>query len=55
MSFYIFFSSLGSQNLNPGFGREIIHKLLDPLKDLFPQKVKKGEIELGLNERLFKS
>jgi uncharacterized protein (DUF362 family) len=39
---------------DPGFGREIIRKLLDPLKGLFFQKVKKGEVDLEMNERLFR-
>ena len=39
---------------DPGFGREIVRKMLDPLKGLFFQKVEKGEVQLELNERLFK-
>ena len=42
------------QYKDPGFGREFTRKLLDPLKELFFQKVKKGEIDAELNEKLFK-
>jgi hypothetical protein len=42
------------QYKDPGFGREFTRKLLDPLKELFFQKVEKGEIDAELNERLFK-
>ena len=39
---------------DPGFGREFTRKLLGPLKELFFQKVEKGEIDPELNEKLFK-
>jgi len=42
------------QYKDPGFGREFTRKLLDPLKELFFQKVEKGEIDPELNEKLFK-
>ena len=39
---------------DPGFGREFTRKLIGPLKELFFQKVEKGEIDQELNEKLFK-
>ncbi len=39
---------------DPGFGREFMRKLADPLKDLFFQTVKKGEINAELSERLYR-
>jgi uncharacterized protein (DUF362 family) len=39
---------------DPGFGREFLRKLADPLKDLFFQTVRKGEISAELNERLYR-
>jgi len=42
------------QYKDPGFGRDFIRKLADPLKTLFFQKVKKGELNAQLNEKLFK-
>jgi hypothetical protein len=42
------------QYKDPGFGREFTRKLLDPLKELFFQKVEKGEIDPELNEKIFK-
>ncbi len=42
------------QYKDPGFGPEFTRKLLDPIKELFFQKVEKGEIDAELNEKLFK-
>ena len=42
------------QYKDPGFGREFTRKLLGPLKELFFQKVEKGEIDPELNEKLFR-
>jgi uncharacterized protein (DUF362 family) len=39
---------------DPGFGREFLRKLADPLKDLFFQTVRKGEISAELNENLYR-
>jgi uncharacterized protein (DUF362 family) len=53
--FYSVFSYMEPffQYKDPGFGREFLRKLADPLKDLFFQTVKKGEISAELNERLY--
>ncbi len=54
--FYSVFSYMEPffQYRDPGFGREFLRKLLDPLKTLFFQKVKRGNLDAELNERLFK-
>jgi len=54
--FYSVFSYMEPffQYKDPGFGREFTRKLLGPLKELFFQKVEKGEINPELNEKLFK-
>jgi hypothetical protein len=54
--FYSVFSYMEPffQYKDPGFGREFLRKLADPLKDLFFQTVKNGEINAELNERLYR-
>jgi hypothetical protein len=54
--FYSVFSYMEPffQYKDPGFGREFLRKLADPLKDLFFQTVRKGEINAELNERLYR-
>ena len=54
--FYSAFSYMEDffQYKDPGFGRDFIRKLADPLKALFFQKVEKGELDAQLNEKLFK-
>jgi len=54
--FYSVFSYMEDffQYRDPGFGREFLRKLIDPLKTLFFQKVEKGDLDAELNEKLFK-
>jgi uncharacterized protein (DUF362 family) len=54
--FYSVFSYMEPffQYKDPGFGREFLRKLADPLKGLFFQKIEKGELDAELNEKLFK-
>jgi uncharacterized protein (DUF362 family) len=54
--FYSVFSYMEPffQYKDPGFGREFLRKLADPLKDLFFQTVRKGEISAELNEKLYR-
>jgi uncharacterized protein (DUF362 family) len=54
--FYSVFSYMEPffQYKDPGFGREFLRKLADPLKDLFFQTVRKGVISAELNEKLYR-
>ena len=54
--FYSVFSYMEDffQYKDPGFGREFIRLLADPIKSLFFQKIEKGELDAELNEKLFK-
>jgi hypothetical protein len=54
--FYSVFSYMEDffQYKDPGVGKKFARILLDPLKSLFFQKIKQGELNAELSERLFK-